>query len=235
MRSAVVPKGRIAPSTRSVAAPCVFGPDAVRSVFASACPMATVQAAAARTARVLPPRSGANRRSRAGRSATAGETMSTAAVRGRSADISLDPATQILVCASRCTTDADCTSGCCTTFQSGDKLCDRSIACGGAQGTCTQVTPEPADAMSDVAPAPAVTEFAVGTNPYRITSGPDGNLWFTYYQGVARITVTGTLTNFPLTLPSGAQPGGIAAGADGTSGSRRGARARSAGSLRRAC
>jgi hypothetical protein len=47
------------------------------------------------------------------------------------ADIALSPNDQILVCSQRCSTNADCTSNCCVQFQSGDFLCDRSIACGG--------------------------------------------------------------------------------------------------------
>jgi virginiamycin B lyase len=63
------------------------------------------------------------------------------------------------------------------------------------------------------------TEFAIPTaasHPYGITTGPDGNLWFTESTGnnVGRITTSGAITEFPVpTTASG--PAGIVAGPDG--------------------
>jgi streptogramin lyase len=133
------------------------------------------------------------------------------------ADISLGSEPQLLVCTTRCATNADCTSGCCTTFQSGDQLCDQSLACGTGILTCSPVTTEPGDAMSDAPPGdagPMVTWFPVGSGPYDITCGPDGNLWFTYDSGVARMTVGGSVTDFPIPTAS-AGPAGITVGPDG--------------------
>ena len=59
-----------------------------------------------------------------------------------------------------------------------------------------------------------------------ITSGPDGNLWFAdhlwsdYYAGqvpsyIGRITMSGSITEFPLNSSSLPAPGAIATGADG--------------------
>jgi virginiamycin B lyase len=55
-----------------------------------------------------------------------------------------------------------------------------------------------------------------GSAPGTITTGPDGNLWFTEETGdkIGMITPTGTITEY--TVPtSGAQPLGITAGPDG--------------------
>jgi streptogramin lyase len=66
--------------------------------------------------------------------------------------------------------------------------------------------------------SPTFTEYTVPTSssqPAGITSGPDGNLWFTEYTGqnVAKITTTGTFTAFAVSTPSG--PYGITSGPDG--------------------
>jgi sugar lactone lactonase YvrE len=64
-----------------------------------------------------------------------------------------------------------------------------------------------------------VTEFALpvalGT-AHQITSGPDGNLWFTtlHTRHVGRITPSGVVTGFPLPESLG-HPAGITAGPDG--------------------
>ncbi len=52
--------------------------------------------------------------------------------------------------------------------------------------------------------------------PGFITTGPDGNLWFTevYGNNIGRITLTGRVTEFPLPTPNSG-PTGIATGADG--------------------
>lgn len=70
-----------------------------------------------------------------------------------------------------------------------------------------------------IAPAWAagtVTVFPVASPPYFITSGPDGNLWFTEQNTgqIGRITTSGTITEFP--LPTGTSvPRFITAGPDG--------------------
>src|SRR5690349_17248812 len=59
------------------------------------------------------------------------------------------------------------------------------------------------------------TGLSPGSQPILITSGPDGNLWFTE-QGVnkiGRITPAGVITEFPLAASSG--PSGITTGPDG--------------------
>jgi streptogramin lyase len=64
-----------------------------------------------------------------------------------------------------------------------------------------------------------VTEFTVPTansQPAEITTGPDGNLWFTefYSNKIGKITPSGAVTEFP--IPTGnSQPVGITAGPDG--------------------
>jgi virginiamycin B lyase len=64
----------------------------------------------------------------------------------------------------------------------------------------------------------AVTEFALPANNQldSITTGPDGNLWFTDTgtKSVGRITPAGVVTEFVVTDATGTL-GGIAAGADG--------------------
>jgi streptogramin lyase len=64
-----------------------------------------------------------------------------------------------------------------------------------------------------------VTEFslpAANSRPTAITSGPDGNLWFTEGSGnkIGTITPAGTVTEFPLPT-GGSWPRGITAGSDG--------------------
>jgi virginiamycin B lyase len=64
-----------------------------------------------------------------------------------------------------------------------------------------------------------ITEFALsntGAEPYYITTGPDGALWFAESLGnkIGRITTAGAISEFP--VPSaGAEPIGIASGPDG--------------------
>jgi len=55
-----------------------------------------------------------------------------------------------------------------------------------------------------------------GTGPERITSGPDGNLWFTEFWSnrIGRMTPAGVLTEFPIPTPDSA-PRGIVTGPDG--------------------
>jgi len=64
-----------------------------------------------------------------------------------------------------------------------------------------------------------VTEFAIPTtksNPNGITTGPDGNLWFTENSGnkVGVITPSGIITEYAVPTPS-SDPWGITAGPDG--------------------
>ena len=69
--------------------------------------------------------------------------------------------------------------------------------------------------------AQVVTEFAAGitsgASPVGITAGPNGNLWFTEYNGnrIARITPLGVVTEFSTGISAGASPNGITLGPDG--------------------
>ncbi|MBV9829754.1 MAG: hypothetical protein JO001_29390 [Alphaproteobacteria bacterium] len=68
--------------------------------------------------------------------------------------------------------------------------------------------------------AAQVTEFTITTANSQpidgITTGPDGNLWFTEFAGnkIGRITPGGTITEFPLPTAN-SQPIGIVTGSDG--------------------
>ena len=59
--------------------------------------------------------------------------------------------------------------------------------------------------------------ITAGAGPRGITAGPDGNLWFTEYDGdrIGRITPAGVVTEFSAGITAGAGPRGIAAGPDG--------------------
>jgi streptogramin lyase len=77
-------------------------------------------------------------------------------------------------------------------------------------------------AVAGAAPLATVTEYAVGlntgTSPAAITSGPDGNLWFTdagTTKAVGRITPSGTITEFSAGLSPGSALRVIATGPDG--------------------
>src|SRR5213082_1244486 len=62
-----------------------------------------------------------------------------------------------------------------------------------------------------------ITEFPTPTGsagPIGITSGPDGNLWFTAGNDIGRITTAGSVTAFPVPTASSG-PQGIATGPDG--------------------
>ena len=69
--------------------------------------------------------------------------------------------------------------------------------------------------------AATVTEFSAGitpgSRPEGITAGPDGNLWFTEFNGgrVGRITPAGVVTEFSAGITPGSSPNGITAGPDG--------------------
>ena len=64
-----------------------------------------------------------------------------------------------------------------------------------------------------------VTEFALSpsTSPYGITTGPDGNLWFTEFTAnrIGRITPDGVVTEFATGITAGSNPQEITAGPDG--------------------
>src|SRR6266436_995004 len=69
-----------------------------------------------------------------------------------------------------------------------------------------------------VASAQAITEFPVTTvasSPREITTGPDGNLWFTEEDGnnLGQMTTAGVVTEFPVPTAS-SRPGGITVGPD---------------------
>ena len=80
------------------------------------------------------------------------------------------------------------------------------------------------DTISRITPTGMITQFsAAGRAPGGITVGPDGNLWFTEsesdsngngIQGIGRISMDGTITDFSLPEPNSA-PFDIVAGPDG--------------------
>jgi len=61
-----------------------------------------------------------------------------------------------------------------------------------------------------------VREFPTGSATSGIAAGPDGNLWFTEFNGntIGRITPAGEITRYPVPT-GGGKPDGIAAGPDG--------------------
>ena len=77
-----------------------------------------------------------------------------------------------------------------------------------------------------VTPAGQITQLSAGerpagqnvfgSGPESITAGPDGNMWFTTFwtNRVARLSPTGSLTEFPIPTPNSA-PRGITVGPDG--------------------
>ena len=75
--------------------------------------------------------------------------------------------------------------------------------------------------LSGAAQAQVVTEFSAGitagSEPWGITAGPDGNLWFTEQGGdrIGRITTAGVVTLFSVGITPGASPFDITAGPDG--------------------
>ena len=77
-------------------------------------------------------------------------------------------------------------------------------------------------AASPLAAQTTILQYPLGTDiqPLDITSGPDGNVWFTVFgddsagsSRVGRITMSGTITEF--TLADTSRPVGIVAGPDG--------------------
>src|SRR5215472_3695260 len=83
-----------------------------------------------------------------------------------------------------------------------------SIALNFALGAASSVLAQP-----QIALFPTPTAYS---GPAGITSGPDGNLWFTenYSNKIGRITTCGVITEFPIPTP-GSGPLGIATGLDG--------------------
>jgi virginiamycin B lyase len=75
--------------------------------------------------------------------------------------------------------------------------------------------------VGNITPSGIITEYSAGGENTDITVGPDGNLWYSYSSpghttgnGVGKITTTGTVTAYPISLYN-SQPSGIAAGSDG--------------------
>jgi streptogramin lyase len=69
-------------------------------------------------------------------------------------------------------------------------------------------------------PVGSIVEFPIpstNTEPYGITSGTDGNLWFTEYGDckIGKVTPTGTFTEFSLGVSVATVPFGITSGPDG--------------------
>ena len=74
-------------------------------------------------------------------------------------------------------------------------------------------------ALSSSAAALTITEFSdgitPGSQPIKITTGPDGNIWFTEYAGrIGRITPAGVITEFSDGITPGRIPAGITTGPD---------------------
>lgn len=63
-----------------------------------------------------------------------------------------------------------------------------------------------------ITPSGVVSEFKITGGPSGITTGPDGNLWFTESAGIGKITISGTITEYPAPNVS---PSAITAGLDG--------------------
>ena len=90
---------------------------------------------------------------------------------------------------------------------------------------CSFCAPAVPGAVGRITPAGpnTVTEFrtgiSAGSELYGLTAGPDGNLWFTEFQGsrIGRITPAGpnTVTEFSAGISAGSLPDRITAGPDG--------------------
>lgn len=82
----------------------------------------------------------------------------------------------------------------------------------------TFFAPFPIHALPFTFPFPNEKDYPLLTpssNPNAITTGPDGNLWFTELNAskIGRITTAGSVTEYPLSYDS--EPAGIATGPDG--------------------
>ena len=78
---------------------------------------------------------------------------------------------------------------------------DASGIAAGSPSASQSATPGGASATGT--PTGTLTEFSIPTvnsQPYGITAGPDGNLWFTesFHSKIGRISVAGAITEFPL-------------------------------------
>ena len=60
------------------------------------------------------------------------------------------------------------------------------------------------------------TEYSIssGHHPFRIITGPDGNLWYTAGETIGKISTTGSITEYPIPTPH-SNPHSIAVGSDG--------------------
>jgi streptogramin lyase len=87
-----------------------------------------------------------------------------------------------------------------------------------ALGTPPGGATEPASSRSAVSESGRITYFFVpsfDSRPFRITPGPDGNLWFTNTDAdmIGKITTSGVITQYP--IGDGKRPYDIVAGRDG--------------------
>jgi hypothetical protein len=82
---------------------------------------------------------------------------------------------------------------------------------------CVFCSPSASAGIGEIAPSGnsgSTYSFSVRVaHPYSITSGPDGNLWFTESNNIGRITPAGVISEFP--IPSGNTATGITSGPDG--------------------
>src|SRR5215471_16802129 len=89
--------------------------------------------------------------------------------------------------------------------------CGKSTATSGDAGMDTATADQAVDRTGTTADAGSllshpVTRFQLAdpvNTPNRIVSGSDGALWFTYGGSIGRITVTGQVTQYPLTTLRG--------------------------------
>jgi virginiamycin B lyase len=92
---------------------------------------------------------------------------------------------------------------------------DAAALADAADANAADSTPDAASPMED---GGSFTSFGININqPYGITVGPDGNIWFTESgggPGIGRITPSGILTEFSTPTPS-SEPGVITSGPDG--------------------
>ena len=104
---------------------------------------------------------------------------------------------------------------------SSNDRCFRDDMSGPASFTFSMLTPNSSWQVNPQVPTTTISELSTGITPssglQRITSGPDGNLWFTEAVGnrIARITTNGVVTEFSNGISNGAEPYGITAGPDG--------------------
>src|SRR5260370_465514 len=75
----------------------------------------------------------------------------------------------------------------------------------------------PAAALGDAGWFSEYTIPTASSHPFRITSGPDGALWFTEQNKnqIGRVTTSGAVSEFSTIPTAGQLPSGIVAGSDG--------------------